>query len=158
MIFDVYDIYWVLSCDVPLGAPLPGFIYATGQEFYKSSSRIQIRAFLLRLQVIFESLYLSTSLMSQTRYTNQRVPNGHTHVNRQLARASWTNGHVVLLGNPGSEASWSRLSIWSRYIINYADAVPNCSFVLINNKQLASKRGLVNLNIVTREGGLVSRR
>jgi hypothetical protein len=51
MIFDVYEI-------VLLGAPLPGFIYATGLRFYKSPSRIQIRAFLLRLQVNLRVLVL----------------------------------------------------------------------------------------------------
>jgi hypothetical protein len=77
MIFDVYEIVF---SDVPLKAPLPGFIYATGLRFYKDPSRIRIRAFLLRLQVIFESLSLSTSLMGQTRYTNPWVPEGHIHV------------------------------------------------------------------------------
>jgi hypothetical protein len=83
---------------MPLGAPLPGFIYATGLRFYKSPSRIQIRAFLLRLQVIFESLYLSTSIMGRTRYTNPWVPEGHIHVTRvqefQLEReAPVISGH-----------------------------------------------------------------
>jgi hypothetical protein len=48
MIFDVYEIVFSV---MPLGAPLPGFIYATGLRFYKDPSRIRIRAFLLRLQV-----------------------------------------------------------------------------------------------------------
>jgi hypothetical protein len=65
-----------------LGTPLPGFIYATGLRFCKSPSQIRIRTFLLRLQVIFESLYLSTSLMGRTRYTNPWVPEGHIHVRR----------------------------------------------------------------------------
>jgi hypothetical protein len=34
-----------------LGAPLPGFIYATGLRFYKCPSRIRIRLSFLRLQV-----------------------------------------------------------------------------------------------------------
>jgi hypothetical protein len=65
-----------------LGAPLPGFIYATGLRFYKSPSRIQIRAFLLCLQVIFESLFQSTFIMGRTQYTNPWVPEGHIHVIR----------------------------------------------------------------------------
>jgi hypothetical protein len=63
-----------------LGAPLPGFIYATGIRFYKCPIRIHIRTFLPRLQVIFESLFQSTSIMGRTRYTNPWVPEGHTHV------------------------------------------------------------------------------
>jgi hypothetical protein len=65
---------------MPLGVPLPGFIYATGLRFYKCPSRIRIGTFLLRFQVIFESLYLSTSLMGRTRYTNPWVPEGHIHI------------------------------------------------------------------------------
>jgi hypothetical protein len=92
MIFNVYDIYWVM----PLGAPLPGFIYATRPRFYKSSSRIRIRVFLLLLQVIFESLYLSTSLMGRARYTNPRVPEGHIHVSSprdsvRVADSGWVS-------------------------------------------------------------------
>jgi hypothetical protein len=71
---------WDIWCVMPLGAPLPGFIYATGLSFYKCPSRIRIRTFLLRLQVIFESLYLYTSIMGRTRYTNLWIPEGHTHV------------------------------------------------------------------------------
>jgi hypothetical protein len=48
----------ILIFDVPLGAPLPGFIYATGLRFYKSSSRIRIRVFLLLLQVNLRVLVL----------------------------------------------------------------------------------------------------
>jgi hypothetical protein len=51
----VVDVVYEIS-DIPLGAPLPGFIYATGLRFYKCPSQIRIRTFLLRLQVIFESL------------------------------------------------------------------------------------------------------
>jgi hypothetical protein len=36
---------------------------------------------------IFKSLYLSTSIMGRTRYTNPWVPKGHTHVTcNELAR------------------------------------------------------------------------
>jgi hypothetical protein len=71
---------WDIGCVTPLGAPLPGFIYATGLSFYKCPSPIRIRTFLLHLQVIFESLYLSTTIMGWTRYTNPWIPEGHTHV------------------------------------------------------------------------------
>jgi hypothetical protein len=78
LILRVYDIRCLW--DISLGVPLPGFIYATRLEFYKCPSRIRIRTFLLRLQVIFESLCLSASITGQTRYTNPRVPKGHIHV------------------------------------------------------------------------------
>jgi hypothetical protein len=81
MILRVYDLR---CCVMPLGAPLPGFIYATRLEFYKCSSRIRIRAAFIHLQVIFESLYLSTSIMGRTQYTNPWVPEGHTHVKPSL--------------------------------------------------------------------------
>jgi hypothetical protein len=79
-----------------LGAPLPGFIYATGLRFYKSSSWIQIRVFLLLLQVIFESLFWSISIMGRTRYTNLRVPEGHSLVSSprdsiRVADSGWVS-------------------------------------------------------------------
>jgi hypothetical protein len=52
--FDVYEIFDILS----LGAPLPGFIYATRLRFYKCPSRIRIGTFLLRLQVNLRFLVL----------------------------------------------------------------------------------------------------
>jgi hypothetical protein len=66
--------------DISLRAPLPGFIYATRLRFYTCPSRIRIRVAFLRLQVIFESLCRSTSLMGRTRYTKPWVPEGHVHV------------------------------------------------------------------------------
>jgi hypothetical protein len=80
----------------PLGTPLSGFIYATRLRFYKRPSRIRIRIFLLLLQVIFESLYLSTSLMGRTRYTNLWVPKGHIHVSSprysiRVADSGWVS-------------------------------------------------------------------
>jgi hypothetical protein len=58
MCFVVDVVYDIISCDIPLGAPLPGFIYATGLRFYKCPSRIRIRTFLLRLQVNLRVLVL----------------------------------------------------------------------------------------------------
>jgi hypothetical protein len=106
MIFDVYDIYWVLL----LGVPLPGFIYATRPRFYKSSSWIRIRVFLLLLQVIFESLCLSTSLMGRARYTNPRVPEGHTHVSSprdsiRVADSGWVS-KLQIFDLFNSSTSW----------------------------------------------------
>jgi hypothetical protein len=49
-------------------------------RIYKSPSRIRIRVAFLYLQVIFESLYRSTSLMGRTRYTNPWVLEGHTDI------------------------------------------------------------------------------
>jgi hypothetical protein len=83
---------------MPLGAPLSGFIYATGLRFYKCPSRIRIRTFLLRLQVIFESLYLSTSIIGRAQYTNPWVPEGHIHVTCQYSSNSEytkTISHII---------------------------------------------------------------
>jgi hypothetical protein len=82
LVYDIRCLWYSMSMiwlEFSLGAPLPGFIYATGLRFYKDPSQIQIRTFLLRLQVIFESLCRSTSLMGRTWYTNPRVPEGHIH-------------------------------------------------------------------------------
>jgi hypothetical protein len=40
---------------------------------------------------IFESLYLSTSMMGRTRYTNPWVPEGHTHI-RERGEGRRTRG------------------------------------------------------------------
>jgi hypothetical protein len=78
MIFDVYEISELF--DVPLGAPLPGFIYATGLEFTSVLVEYGLESSFFVFKSIFESLYLSTSLMGRTRYTNLWVPEGHTLV------------------------------------------------------------------------------
>jgi hypothetical protein len=76
MIFNVYDIYLVL----PLRAPLPGFIYATGQEFTSVLVEYGLEPSFFASKSIFEPLYLYTSLMGRAQYTNPRVPEGHSHV------------------------------------------------------------------------------
>jgi hypothetical protein len=81
LILRVYDIQclWYLLSYASRGAP--AWLYICNQaRVYKCPSRIWIRVFLLLLQVIFESLYLYTSLMGRARYTNSRVPEGHTLV------------------------------------------------------------------------------
>jgi hypothetical protein len=92
MIFNVYDIYWVLS----LRAPLPGFIYATGQEFTRVLVEYGLESSFFYSKSTFESLYLSTSLMGRTRYTNPRVPEGHTLVSSprdsiRVADSGWVS-------------------------------------------------------------------
>jgi hypothetical protein len=66
MIFDIYDMTWV----IPLGAPLPGFIYATGQEFTRVLDEYGLESSFFYSKSTFESLFLSSSLMGRARYTN----------------------------------------------------------------------------------------
>jgi hypothetical protein len=67
-------------CVMPLGAPLSGFIYATGLRFTSVLVEYWLEPSFFVSKSIFESLLRSTSLMGQTRYTNPWVPKGHTHV------------------------------------------------------------------------------
>jgi hypothetical protein len=76
MIFDVYEIFDVM----PLGAPLPSFIYATRLRFTRVLVEYGLEPAFFVSKSIFESLYLSTSLMGRTWYTNLWVPEGHIHV------------------------------------------------------------------------------
>jgi hypothetical protein len=69
---------------MPLGAPLPGFIYATGLEFTSVLVKYVLELPFFVPKSIFESLYLSTSIMGRTRYTNLWVPEGHTHVTMRM--------------------------------------------------------------------------
>jgi hypothetical protein len=62
----------------PLGAPLPGFIYATGQEFTRIPVEYGLEPSFFYSKSIFESLFWSISIMGRTRYTNLRVPKGHS--------------------------------------------------------------------------------
>jgi hypothetical protein len=68
---------------MPLGAPPPGFIYATGQKFTCFLVEYELEHSFFVFKSIFESLYLSTSIMDRTRYTNLWVPEGHTHVKQR---------------------------------------------------------------------------
>jgi hypothetical protein len=95
MIFDVYDIYWVIWV-VPLGAPLPGFIYATGQEFTRVLVEYGLEPSFFYSKLTFESLFLSSSLMGRTRYINPWVPKGHTLVSSprdsiRVADSGWVS-------------------------------------------------------------------
>jgi hypothetical protein len=65
-----------------LSRGVPVWLYICNQaRFYKCSSLIHIGIAFLCLQVnLVESLYLSTSIMGRTRYTNPWVPEVHTHV------------------------------------------------------------------------------
>jgi hypothetical protein len=87
LVLCVYDI-WYLWYDLSYASrgALAWLYICNRAKVYKSSSRIQIRVFLLLLQVIFESLYLSTSLIGRARYTNPRVPEGHTLVTRWVIK------------------------------------------------------------------------
>jgi hypothetical protein len=73
-----------LISDMPLGAPLPDFIYVTGQEFTSVLVEYELEPSFFASKSIFKSLYRSTSLMGRTRYTNPWVPEGHTYVNLNL--------------------------------------------------------------------------
>jgi hypothetical protein len=76
LVCSISDIWYSMS---PRGAPA-WFYICNRARVYKDPSQIRIGIFLLRLQVIFESLCRSTSLMGWTRYTNPQVPEGHIHV------------------------------------------------------------------------------
>jgi hypothetical protein len=100
LLYSIFDIWCRCSlskifCSPSRGAP--AWLYICNRaRFYKGSSRIQIRTFLLRQQVIFESLCRSTSLMGRTRYTNSRVPEGHIHVSSprdsiRVADSGWVS-------------------------------------------------------------------
>jgi hypothetical protein len=65
---------------MPLGASLPDIIYATMLGFTSVIVEYGLEPSFFVSKLISESLYLSTSLMGQTRYTNPWVPKGHTHV------------------------------------------------------------------------------
>jgi hypothetical protein len=81
LILRVYDIRCLWDLLSYASRDVPAWLYICNRaRVYKCSSRIRIRTFLLRLQVIFESLYVFTSIISQTRYTNLWIPEGHTHV------------------------------------------------------------------------------
>jgi hypothetical protein len=55
-------------------------IYATMLRFTRILVEYVFEPSFFVSKSIFESLYLSTSLMGRTRYTNPWVPEGHTHV------------------------------------------------------------------------------
>ena len=86
-IYVVSSIFLAVLCVLRVTCPsflgCPSWLYICNRaRVYKDPSRIRIRVFLLLLQVIFESLYLSTSLMGRARYTNPRVPEGHILVTK----------------------------------------------------------------------------
>jgi hypothetical protein len=84
-----------LIFDVPLGAPLPGFIYATRLGFTSFLVEYGLEFPFFVSKSIFESLYLSTSIIGRTRYTNPWVPEGRTHVNRgHYGYPGPTNDHL----------------------------------------------------------------
>jgi hypothetical protein len=101
LILHVYDIrcLWDILCYVslvPLGAPLSGFIYATGQEFTRVLVEYGLESSFFYSKSIFESLFWSISIMGQTRYTNLRVPKGHSLVSSprdsiRVADSGWVS-------------------------------------------------------------------
>jgi hypothetical protein len=82
--------------DVPLGAPLPGFIYATRLGYTSVLVEYGLEPSFFVSKSISESLFRSTSLMGRTRYTNPWVPEGHTHVSSprdsiRVADSGWVS-------------------------------------------------------------------
>jgi hypothetical protein len=68
----------------PSRGALPGFIYAIRLGFTNILVKYKVFVLysksILRAGQLIESLYRSTSIMGQTRYTNPWLPEGHAHI------------------------------------------------------------------------------